>query len=48
MNTFMYFLLFSFFAGTYFWDKKPLKRILFFIGLCAMLAFAYYQINSVI
>ena len=48
MNTFLGFLFLSFVSGLYFWDKKPKKRILLYIAASVLLAFAYFQINSVI
>ena len=48
MQTFLVFLVLSFIGGFYFWDKGPKKRTLLFIGIGALLAFAYFQINSVI
>ena len=48
MNTFLGFLLVSFISGLYFWDKKPNRRILFYIAASILLAFAYFQINNVI
>lgn len=48
MQTFLVFLLLSFVGGFYLWDKNPKKRTLLFIGIGILLAFAYFQINSVI
>jgi hypothetical protein len=47
MKLFILFVMATFFAGIYFWDKRPRSRNVALLLLCLFVAFAYLFLDQI-